>query len=71
MILPAYNKKILPAKDVPKKWEDLLDTKWKDGKLGILSATHHWARLAAGPWGVEKTTAFIKKLSSWRSSASR
>jgi iron(III) transport system substrate-binding protein len=63
MILPAYNKKILPARDVPKKWEDLLDPKWKDGKLGILSATHHWARLAAGPWGVEKTTAFIKKLS--------
>ena len=43
-----------------KKWEDLLDTKWKDGKLGILSATHHWAPLAAGPWGVEKTTALSR-----------
>jgi iron(III) transport system substrate-binding protein len=63
MILPAYNKKILPAKDVPQKWEDLLNPKWQDGKLGVLSSTHHWARLAAGPWGVEKTTDFIKKLS--------
>jgi iron(III) transport system substrate-binding protein len=27
--LPAYNTKLLPAKDVPKKWEDLLDPKWK------------------------------------------
>jgi iron(III) transport system substrate-binding protein len=63
MILPAYNKKLLPAKDVPKTWEDLLDPKWKDGKLGVLSSTHHWARLAAGPWGEEKTTDFIKKLS--------
>jgi iron(III) transport system substrate-binding protein len=63
MILPAYNKKILPVKDVPRKWDDLLDPKWKDGKLGALSSTHHWARLAAGPWGVEKTTDFVKKLS--------
>lgn len=63
MILPAYNKKTMPARDVPKKWEDLLDPKWKDGKIGVISSTHHWARLAAGPWGVEKTTDFIKKLS--------
>ena len=63
MILPAYNKKILPVKDVPKVWNDLLDGKWKDGKIGVISSTHHWARLAAGPWGVEKTTDFVKKLS--------
>jgi iron(III) transport system substrate-binding protein len=60
--LPAYNKKILPAKDVPKKWEELLDPKWK-GKLGVINSTHHWGRLAAGPWGEEKTIDFIKKLS--------
>jgi iron(III) transport system substrate-binding protein len=60
--LPAYNKKVLPAKDVPKKWEDLLDPKWK-GKLGVINSTHHWGRLAAGPWGEEKTIDFIKKLS--------
>ena len=60
--LPAYNKKILPANDVPKKWEDLLDPKWK-GKLGVINSTHHWGRLAAGPWGEEKTIDFVKKLS--------
>ena len=60
--LPAYNQKILPAKDVPKKWEELLDPKWK-GKLGVINSTHHWGRLAAGPWGEEKTLDFIKKLS--------
>jgi len=60
--LPAYNKKVLPAKDVPKKWEDLLDPKWK-GKLGVINSTHHWARLAVGPWGEEKTIDFVKKLS--------
>jgi ABC-type Fe3+ transport system substrate-binding protein len=59
--LPTYNKKLLPAKDVPTKWEDLLDSKWK-GKLGVINSTHHFARLAAGVWGEEKTTDFVKKL---------
>ena len=48
--LPAYNMKILPAQEVPRSWEDLLDAKWKGGKLGMSTATHHLARLAA-VWG--------------------
>lgn len=65
-VLPAYNKKILPAKDVPKKWEDVLDPKWKDGKLGMAVTTHHLSRLAVGPWGEEKTTQFVKALAQQR-----
>ncbi len=60
-VLPAYNKKLVPAKDIPQSWEDLLDPKWK-GKLGMATTTHHLARLAAGPWGEEKTTNFVKAL---------
>jgi iron(III) transport system substrate-binding protein len=60
-VLPAYNKKLVAEKDVPKTWEDLLNPKWK-GKIGVSSATHHMARLAAGPWGEEKTTNFVKAL---------
>ena len=60
IVLPAYNKKVLPPQDVPKRWEDLLDPKWKGGKLGMSTATHHLARLAAGPWGEKKTTEFAK-----------
>jgi len=45
-VLPAYNKQLVPAKDVPKSWDDLLNPKWK-GKIGVSSATHHMARLAA------------------------
>jgi ABC-type Fe3+ transport system substrate-binding protein len=60
--LPTYNTKLVAAKDVPKRWEDLLDPKWK-GKLGVINSTHHWGRLAAGPWGEEKTIDFVKKLS--------
>jgi iron(III) transport system substrate-binding protein len=60
-VLPAYNRQLVAAKDVPKSWDDLLNPKWK-GKMGVSSATHHMARLAAGPWGEEKTTNFVKDL---------
>ena len=59
--LPAYNKKVLPARDAPKSWEDLLDPKWKGGKLGISNAVHHLARLAT-VWGETRTTEFVKVL---------
>jgi iron(III) transport system substrate-binding protein len=62
-ILPAYNKSILPASDVPKRWEDLLNPKWSGGKLGMSTATHHLSRLAVGPWGEKKTTEFVRALS--------
>ncbi|HEX2928949.1 MAG TPA: extracellular solute-binding protein [Candidatus Binatia bacterium] len=61
-VLPAYNKTILPAQDVPKRWEDLLDPKWKGGKLGVSTATHHLSRLAVGPWGESKTTEFVSAI---------
>jgi iron(III) transport system substrate-binding protein len=60
-VLPAYNKKLVAEKDAPKTWDDLLNPKWK-GKIGVSSATHHMARLAAGPWGEEKATNFVKAL---------
>ncbi|HEX9442554.1 MAG TPA: extracellular solute-binding protein [Candidatus Binatia bacterium] len=60
-VLPAYNKQLVAAKDVPKSWDDLLSPKWK-GKMGVSSAVHHYGRLAAGPWGEEKTTQFVKAL---------
>jgi iron(III) transport system substrate-binding protein len=60
-VLPAYNRQLVPAKDAPKTWDDLLNPKWK-GKIGVSSATHHMARLAAGAWGEEKTTNFVKAL---------
>lgn len=61
-VIPAYNKDLLPAKDVPKSWEDLLDPKWKGGKLGVSSALHHFGRLAVDEWGEEKATKYVKAL---------
>lgn len=59
--LPAYNKKLLSSREVPKRWEDLLGLKWKGGKLGMSTATPaHLASLAAGSWNEEKTTKYVK-----------
>ena len=58
--LPAYNNKILPPQDVPKSWEDLLDPKWKGGKLGV-AALDHLARLAIA-WGEKRATEYVKAL---------
>lgn len=60
-VLPAYNNKVLPSQDVPKSWNDLLNPKWKGGKLGMGTATHHLARLAT-LWGESKTTEYVKSL---------
>src|SRR5262245_12992002 len=60
-VLPAYNKQLVPANEAPKTWEDLLNPRWK-AKIGVARATHHMARLAAGPWGEEKTSNFVKAL---------
>jgi ABC-type Fe3+ transport system substrate-binding protein len=60
-IVPAYNSSMVAPKDAPKSWEDLLQPKWK-GKLGATTATHHLGRLGVGPWGEEKTTAYVKAL---------
>lgn len=61
-VYPAYNKTALAEKDAPRRWEDLLDPKWKGGKLGMSTTTHHLARLAAGAWGEKKTTEFVRAL---------
>jgi ABC-type Fe3+ transport system substrate-binding protein len=38
----------------------LLDPKWR-GKIGVSTATHHWARLAQ-QWGDERTTRYVEAL---------
>ncbi|MBI2998631.1 MAG: extracellular solute-binding protein [Deltaproteobacteria bacterium] len=61
-ILPAYNKTILPTQDAPRGWDDLLDSKWKGGKLGVSSDLTHLAMLSAGPWGEKRATEYVKSL---------
>jgi ABC-type Fe3+ transport system substrate-binding protein len=57
----GYNTNLIPPADVPKTWEDLLNPKWKGGKMFFtqqgLSLSPLWAE-----WGEIKTTEYLKKL---------
>ncbi len=66
VVLPSYNSKLVSADDVPKKWDDILDPRWK-GKIGVSTATNHWARLAQ-VWGEQKTGEFVKRLAAQKPS---
>jgi len=61
LVLPAYNKKIMAPQDIPKRWEDLLDSKWKGRKIGIPTATGQMDYLAI-KWGEQKFLQFAKEL---------
>jgi iron(III) transport system substrate-binding protein len=59
----AYNTNAVKKADLPKKWEDLLDPKWK-GKLGIEAKDDDWfASVVQLLGGEEKGLAFFRKLS--------
>ena len=60
--MQAYNTQAVKKADLPKKWEDLLDPKWK-GKLGIEGKDDDWfatvvQQLGGEPKGLE----FFRKL---------
>ena len=58
----AYNTNVVKKEDLPKKWEDLLDPKWK-GKLGIEAKDDDWfATVVHQLGGEEKGLAFFRKL---------
>ena len=56
----AYNSKLVPAAEVPKTWEDLLDPKWKGQIIGAGGST---ATFMSAAIGQEKGLDFLKQLS--------
>jgi ABC-type Fe3+ transport system substrate-binding protein len=57
----AYNTRLVKAADLPKRYEDLLDPKWK-GKLGIEAADHDWLSAVVTEMGEEKGVKFFRDL---------
>ena len=57
---PVYNTNLVPKDKVPKKWEDLLSSAWKD-KMVTATGLDEWTALAE-TWGVERVTEFLGKL---------
>jgi iron(III) transport system substrate-binding protein len=57
----AYNTKAVRKADLPKRWEDLLDPKWK-GRLGIEQEDSDWLAGVMGEIGEAKGTKLFKEI---------
>lgn len=58
----AYNTKLVKPQDVPKKYEDLLDRKWK-GQIGLNQYEYDWFTGILEAMGRAKGIAYMEKLS--------
>lgn len=61
MIVMGYNTRQVPPSEAPKKYEDLLDPKWK-GKIAVEREQTEWFISLMEHWGEEKGKAFFQKL---------
>jgi len=57
----AYNTKLVRKQELPRRWEDLLDPKWK-GKLGIEQEDSDWLAGVMGELGEAKGTRLFKEI---------
>jgi iron(III) transport system substrate-binding protein len=68
-LVPVYNTKMLPEKEVPKDYPDLLDPKWK-GKMLMDSTDYDWYGTLAVVWGREAAARYMERLAqqapAWR-----
>lgn len=57
----GYNTAMVPEKDRPKDWPDLLDPKWK-GRFGMDEEEFEWYGTLVDYWGREKAGKYMKAL---------
>lgn len=55
VFVQAYNTKLVAKEELPKKWEDLLDPRWK-GRLGIEQEDSDWLAGQAAELGEERAS---------------
>ena len=58
----GYNTDLVKKEQVPKTYEDLLDTKWKGRKISIDDSAYGFLAGLIRAWGKEKAVDFFKKL---------
>ena len=61
MIVLGYNTRLVPPNTAPKKYEDLLDPKWK-GQMSLEREQTEWFMMLMDHWGEEKGKGFFQKL---------
>jgi len=58
----GYNTRLVKKADVPKTYEELLDPKWKGGKISIDTTAYTFLYGLILAWGEEKAVSYFKKL---------
>jgi iron(III) transport system substrate-binding protein len=59
----AYNTKLVKKDELPKKWEDLADPRWK-GRLGIEAADEDWFAGVVGQLGEDRGLKLFREIAS-------
>jgi iron(III) transport system substrate-binding protein len=57
----TYNTKLVAEKQAPRRWEELLDPKWK-GKISMDREEYPWYAALLDAWGKDKTQRFMEPL---------
>jgi len=57
----GYNTNLVSEKEAPKRWEDLLDPKWK-GNISIDQEEYPWYATLLAAWGRERTERYLEAL---------
>lgn len=60
-IVVVYNTNLVSAADAPKKWDDLLNPKWK-GAISMDRDAAEWVLMLWAAWGKEKALSYLKAL---------
>lgn len=60
----AYNTQMIPRQQVPKRWEDLLDPRWKDEKICLDVRRDDWFAGMMEAMGPEKGKIYMERLRS-------
>jgi iron(III) transport system substrate-binding protein len=67
----GYNTNLVKKSDVPKTYEELLDPKWKGGKISIDDSAYGFLIGLMRAWGKEKGVEYFKKLAAQQPSVMR
>jgi len=60
-LVVAYNTKMVPEKEIPKDYGELLDPRWK-GRMLMDSTDYDWFGTLVMTWGREKTARYMEQL---------
>ena len=59
----AYNSQRVRPSELPARWDDLLDPKWRDGKITLDPRSYDWYFGMLTAWGGQRGGDFMRKLS--------